>query len=316
MRSSDEKKSLMSYLPDLGSMLVAILVAMAMWYLVSVRDRLEAQVEINVDYYDIPANLVVTDGLVSKIQVRLKGPETLLRSIPRERLVQAINLSGIKKGVTVVPLASEGLGPAFRAFDVVDIQPPRIVVKADTLMERNVPLRTIVDLPLRGGALTVENVSVSPATSILRGPEEVISRITSLPLTIVLDPKAAGTTVEQNVTLDTPSLVTANPTTVRVRYTITSGRTIVSRRCPIVVIGDNSHQYNTSPREMNLMVEVPEALAKNTQYLKQLEITVLPPDMEIGESKKVRARLKLPDGMTVLNPTDEEITVTRVKKSN
>ncbi len=64
------------------------------------------------------------------------------------------------------------------------------------------------------------------------------------------------------------------------------------------------------------MVEVPEALAKNTQYLKQLEITVLPPDMEIGESKKVRARLKLPDGMTVLNPTDEEITVTRVKKSN
>ncbi len=85
MKSSDEKKSLMSYLPDLGSMLVAILVAMAMWYLVSVRDRLEAQVEINVDYYDIPANLVVTDGLVSKIQVRLKGPETLLRSIPRER---------------------------------------------------------------------------------------------------------------------------------------------------------------------------------------------------------------------------------------
>ncbi len=40
MKSSDEKKSLMSYLPDLGSMLVAILVAMAMWYLVSVRDRL------------------------------------------------------------------------------------------------------------------------------------------------------------------------------------------------------------------------------------------------------------------------------------
>ena len=54
---------------------------------------------------------------------------------------------------------------------------------------------------------------------------------------------------------------------------------------------------------MNLMVEVPEALAKNTQYLKQLEITVLPPDMEIGEQKRSGARLKLPDGMTVLNPT-------------
>lgn len=312
--TSSDKNFFMRHLPDMRSLLIAVFVASTMWYLVSVRDRLEAQVEVNVDYYNIPPNLVVTDGLISKIIVRLKGPETLLRSIPRERLVQAINLSIIKKGVTVVPIASEELGPAFRAFDIVDIQPPRIVVKADNLMERNVPLRTIVDSPLRGGALTAEIVNLSPATSVLRGPEEVISRITSLPLTIVPDPMAAGTTVEQSITLDTPSLVTANPPTVRVRYTITSGRTIVSRRCPIVIVGDNGNHYTASPKELSLMVEVPEALAKNTQYLKQLEISVLPPDMQIDESKKVKPRLKLPDGMTVLNPVDEDITVTRIKK--
>lgn len=111
----------------------------------------------------------------------------MLRSIPQQRLTQAVDLSDIKKGVTVVPLGGDNLGPTFRAFELVDIQPPRIVIKADTLMERSVPLRTIVDSPLRGGALTVENVSVSPATVVLRGPEDVVSDISSVPLTIMLD---------------------------------------------------------------------------------------------------------------------------------
>ncbi len=299
---------------QLLSMFVAVLAATAMWYIVSVRDRLEAQVEVNIDYYGIPPDLVVTDGLVSKIIVRLRGPETLLRSIPRERLNQAINLSTIKKGVTVVPIANDELGPNFRAFDVVDIQPPRIVVRADTLGERSVSLRTIVESPLRGGALTVENVSVSPATVTLRGPEEVISKISTLPLTIMLDSKAAGTRVEQNLTLDTPSLVTAQPPSVRVRYTITSGRTVVSRRCHILVPGDEARQFSIKPAEITVLVEVPEALAKSAGYLNQLEVSVTPPALEAGESRRVKPRFRLPEGMTLLNPSTEDVIVTREKK--
>ena len=70
--------------PHLFSMLLAVLVAVVMWYGVSVSDRLETQMEVNIDYYGIPPNLVVTDGLVSKITVRLRGPEALLRSIPQQ----------------------------------------------------------------------------------------------------------------------------------------------------------------------------------------------------------------------------------------
>lgn len=300
--------------PHLVSLLVAVLTAVGMWYVVSVRDRLEAQVEVNIDYYGIPPNLVVTDGLISKVLVRLRGPETLLRSIPQQKLTQAVDLSGIKKGVTIVPLSGENMGPAFRAFELVDVQPPRIVIKADTLMERSVPLRAIVDSPLRGGALTVENVSVSPATVVLRGPESVVSDISSLPLTIMLDPKAAGTTVHQTVTLDTPSLVTATPSSVRVQYTITSGRTVVSRRCKVELSVENRRFYDVEPEEINVLVEVPEALAKNARYLGELEVSVVPPALEPGQNAKVELRFRLPEGMTLLNPATEEVTVSRKKK--
>lgn len=300
--------------PHLVSLLVAVLTAVGMWYVVSVRDRLEAQVEVNIDYYGIPPNLVVTDGLISKVLVRLRGPETLLRSIPQQKLTQAVDLSGIKKGVTIVPLSGENMGPAFRAFELVDVQPPRIVIKADTLMERSVPLRAIVDSPLRGGALTVENVSVSPATVVLRGPESVVSDISSVPLTIMLDPKAAGTTVHQTVTLDTPSLVTATPSSVRVQYTITSGRTVVSRRCKVELSAENRRFYDVEPDEITVLVEVPEALAKNARYLAQLEVSVMPPALEPGQNAKVELRFRLPEGMTLLNPATEEVTVSRKKK--
>lgn len=296
------------------SMFVAIFAASAMWYIVSVRDRLEAQVEVNIDYYGIPPNLVITDGLVSKITARLRGPETLLRAIPRERLTEAIDLSSIKKGVTIVPLGRDELGPTLRAFELVDIQPPRIVVKADTLMERAVPVRPIVDSPLRGAALTVENLSVSPATVILRGPEEVISGISNVPLNIPIDPKEAGTTAQKTITLDTPSLVTSNPPSVRVRYTITSGRTVVSRRCQIRISGDMRHSYEVEPEDMTVLVEVPDALARSASYLGQIEASVAPPDLAMGESQKVRVRVKLPEGMTLLNPPGEEATITRIKK--
>jgi len=294
--------------------ILSIIAATAMWYLVSVRDRIEAQVEINIDYYGIPQNLIVTNGLVSKIVVRLRGPETLMRSVLRQNINEAIDLSYIKKGVTIVPLPASDISPTLRAFEVVDIQPPRIVVTADNLIERSVPIKTVIDSPLKGGALTVENISVSPATVILRGPEGSISKISNVPLTIHIDPKGAGATEEQTMALDTPSLITSSPSSVRVRYTITSGRTVVSRNCHIVVAEDSTHHYTLQPKDINTLVEVPEALAKASSYLDKLEARVVPPPLEPGESKKARVQFRLPDGMTLLNPASMEVTITRLKK--
>ena len=310
MKSSDIPRRA----PHLMSLLVAVLAAVSLWYVVSVRERLEAQLEVTLDYYGIPANLVITDGLINKAVVRLRGPETLLRSVTQSKLIQAVNLSHIKKGVTMVPLTAEHLGPGFRAFELIDVQPPRIAITADTLVERAVPVRLTVDSPLRNGALTVENARVDPATVTLRGPESVVEEISHVPVAIMADPTAAGSTVHQVITLDTPSLVTAIPPTVKVQYSITSGRTTVSQRCKVEISAENRRLYKVEPEELTVLVEVPDALVKNSRYLGQLEATVSPPDLDEGESRRVEVRFRLPEGMTLLNPGTEEVTVSRKKK--
>lgn len=300
-------------MPHLLSLIVAIITAVGMWYVVSVRDRLEAQLEVSIDYNGVPPNLVITDGLISKVHVRMRGPELLLRAISQQTLTQAINLSGIKKGTTVVPLSGEHMGPQLRAFELIDVQPPRIVVKADNLIERSVPVRAEIESPLRSGVLTVENVIVSPASVTLRGPESVLSDMSHVPLIITLDPNAAGTTVRQNLPLDTPSLVNAMPGSVEVQYTITSGRTVVTRQVRVEVEAQNAHNYAVEPETLELLVEVPEALAKNSSYLRKLGVIVVPPPMEVGQSRQVDPRIRLPEGMTLLNPSLNPVTISRKK---
>ena len=298
MSFSSRKKSI---LPHIISLLVSVVIATAMWYTVSVRDRIEAQFEVNINYVGIPKNLIVTDGLINKVTVRMRGPQTLLRGIANQRLNQKIDLSMIKKGVTIVPLNTEHMAAYYRAFEVLDVQPPRIVVNADVVVERSVPIQPIITSSLRSGALTVENVVVTPPQVILTGPESVLSEISSLRLPVIVDPKAAGMSVDQTLPLDSPGLVTVNPKSVRVSYTITSGRISFERKYRIQVTSEKPSDYVVEPREIQLKVEVPEALVKSSSYLSSLKVSAIPPvDIKPGVRTEVDLHYRIPDGMTLI----------------
>ncbi len=306
--SSKKKKNI---LPHVIAVLVSVLIATAMWYTVSVRDRIEAQFEVSIDYTGIPKNLIVTDGLINKVTVRMRGPQTLLRGVNNQRLNQQIDLSMIKKGVTIVPLSTERLAAYYRAFEVLDVQPPRIVVKADEVVERVIPVQPIITSPLRSGALTVEDVVVEPSVVTLTGPESVITEISTLRLPIMLDPKLAGTTVSQSLPLDTPGLVSVTPKNVQATYTITSRRSVIERAYRVEIIADKPALYRVTPREVKIKVEVPEALARSTSYLSSVQLSVIPPaTLEPGVPASVTLNCRLPDGMSVIErPEAVKITL-------
>lgn len=290
--------------------LVSIVIATAMWHTVSVRDRVESQYEVNVNFTGIPKNLIVTEGLINKVTIRISGPATLLQSLSGQHLSQQVDLSSIKKGVTIVPLAMDPLTGYYRAFELIDVQPPRLVVKADVAIERSVPVQPVITSPLRSGALTVEDVTVDPPLVSLWGPENVLSDITSLRLPITPDPKAAGTKVTQTMALDTPGLVSVTPSKVVVSYTITSRRTVVERRCRIHISSERADLYQIEPKDVQLSLEIPEALARSSSYLSGLKLDVLPPsDLDPGQSERVQIHYRVPDGMTIVSTRPETVLI-------
>ncbi len=293
------------------SIILSVCIATALWYMVSIRDRIEMQIDVNMDYIGIPKNLIVTDGLIRTITVRLRGPETLLRNITSRHLRHQTDLSHIKKGVTVVPITAEKLSGYNRAFDVLDVQPPRIIVKADHVLERTIPVQPEVISNLRKGAITVTNIKISPSTVTVRGPESLVGDLTSIRLPLVIDTRAKGTLTQPSLSLDAPGLVTITPNNVQATYTITSGRIIVDQKYPVIIASDTPENYKVDPAETVVKVEVPESMAKNKSYLGQFKISVIPPaDMTENVPQEVPVHLRIPDGMTVMEPHLEQVTVT------
>lgn len=294
-------------------LLMAFLAALAMWYMVTISDRLDAQVEVRLDYKSIPENLVVMDGLVNKVTVRIRGPQTLVRSINPQDMSQVINLSRLKKGSNVIPLVPEKLESNIRAFEVLEVVPPRLTIEVDALMERTLPIKPVLKSQLTNSVLTVDAITVTPPSITVRGPESLVGSMRNVNLTIPIDPTAAAGIHSQVFALDLPSLVTATPGAVKVQYTITSGRKEVLLQRDIVVDAADRRKYTVSPGSITLRVEVPEALSKNTAFLNKVRLTVTPPAMQTGSSELVTVYVETPDGMQLLDPVHSSVTVTRNK---
>lgn len=315
MNSSEPRQSRKT-VPNFLILCLAVGSAIAMWYTVTMHERQETQVEVPLNYYGIPHDLMVTEGLAGKLTVRVRGPAKLLRAMEKQNLTRTIDLSGIKQGENIVPLGNVELGPETRTFEIVDIQPPRITVHADKIMEKSVKVVVRLANPVRGGAISYEKAVADPATVVLKGPESRISKISSIPLYVPIDPEKEGPRVEKTITLDTDSFITSSPPAVKVSYTITSGRAVQQRRYPIQILDNGSHKFEVNPKNVSLMVEVPDNLARDASYLSSLKVTVVPPPLKEGESVETPLRFEPPEGMTVLKGRDADIkvTLTRIKK--
>ena len=77
---------------------------------------------------------------------------------------------------------------------------------------------------------------------------------------------------------------------------------------------DTDHLYTVTPSEVNVMIEVPDALSKNSKYLNGLELEVVPPPMKDGESKSVRIKMRVPEGMSVLSHQQMEVVLSKKEK--
>ena len=296
------------------ALLLAFCLAVGVWYVVTVHDQLEAQLEIRLDYKGVPDNLIIMDGMIPKMTVRLRGPATLMRAILPRDLEQVVNLSQLQKGRNIISLRPTTFAPSVRAFEIKEITPPRLVLLVEARISRTVPVKPVFSTARGEHALKVLDVIATPATVQVRGPE---SQVNALHEVEVLVPLSLATPAGQYNflgPLDVPRLVTVTPGAARVEYTVVSDRVMVPLSVPVVVNVQDKRPYTAEPRTVMLKVEMPEALAKNPAYIGRARILATPPPLEPGARAKAELQPDLPEGMTLLEPLYTEIVVSRGKK--
>jgi hypothetical protein len=301
---------------DPVSLLVALVVATGMWYAVTRMDSIEAEVEIGLDYVGTPPNFVVTEGLVGRAKVRLRGSSTMLRSVLSQNLSVPVSLADIRKGETLIPLEDKVAGPWFKHLAVVEIQPAKIEVRADMIAERTLPLRQqfVLEMP---GAMKVEIVAIEPSEVTVRGPEKEVSRLSHVRVSVPVDLTMAGRVTLPKLLPTLPPFVTSTPSTVSATFTVDSPRTQATLRRRVNLQVEDRRGYTVEPAEIEVDVEVPTALAKRESYISRFQIRATPPPaMTPGVGVEVPVALVLPEGMVELRKSAYSVTVTKKETSS
>lgn len=289
---------------------LSFILAVGLWYVVTVRERQEVRIEVALHYRSLPENLAPVERPQNNFSVVLRGPKELIRSLNTKTLTTSVDLSSLRKGSNVIPLSAPAELLNSRAIDVLGLFPGQLVIEAESVLERTVPLQPKFAAPALAQALKAEKLRVEPAEVVIRGPESVIRRIAALPLEVPLDPAAAIGEHGFSSPVVVPARVICMTGTVRARYTVAGRRVVVEMERAPVINQRNAPNCRMHPPKVLLRVEMPEGFTENRNYLDKIRVLVGVQHLAAGASAGVRPSVELPEGSRLLGITPAELTVT------
>jgi len=298
---------------NLQILLLSLVLACGLWYAVTVRDRLEVQAEVTLNYRSMPEQLMVRDGMLKSFTVHVRGPKELIKSLNTRMLTYLVDLSHLRRGTNVIALSAPFVMAESRALEVLALEPNQLVLEAVGMMESVVPLEPRFNSPTLAQALKAEELRVSPASVSVRGPEDVIKKMNSLPLDVPLEQAATGN-YRLSLPVTTPQQVTAVPGTVVVQYSVAGKRTLVDfERAPLLDV-KNSQAYQITPPVVTLKVELPESLRDSKSYIEEIRVNISVKDLPPSGSGEVRPSVALPEGARLVGISPARLNVTKSGK--
>ncbi|AGW12228.1 CdaR family protein [Megalodesulfovibrio gigas] len=286
-------------------LLLSIVLSVVAWFFVSGRARVDAQLDLPVQFAGVPENLIIRGGLPNKISVRVRGPQGLLKSLDAKMPPVSINLASLKAGANVVELRQDAI-PLSRNFEIVDIQPQRLTILADRFAVRTVNVIPRWDALLEKD-WELRTALVQPELTELRGPEQVLQGIESVETQTVAVNGTRPGLVEETVALDLPEELTADPSAVLVRLLFAERRATLQFSAPVSITNTSPLQATVKPQRVLLTVEAPVSMVRDKDWLKAIIAQVqVGRDAQPG-SHSLAYRLNLPAEVRVLDTQPEAV---------
>jgi len=193
---------------------IALALAILTWYLLTGREKVEAWVDMNVEMTNAPQDLTIRKGLVSRIEVRVRGPKGLVRSLDRRKWTYSLDVSRLKVGENLVDIERERI-PLSMAYEVVEVKPSRLILTVDRLATKQVPVVAEWRGALRPDYRLLE-IKTQPAMVEVRGAERQVRQMTQTRVAVQLDFDDPPASWSDDVPIKLSDGVEANPGQVKV----------------------------------------------------------------------------------------------------
>ncbi|MBN2141562.1 MAG: YbbR-like domain-containing protein [Desulfovibrionaceae bacterium] len=289
--------------------LLAVILAVFSWYLVSGREKVEAWVPMSVEMTSPREGLIVRDGMLTKIEVRVRGPKGLVRDLDKKKLTYPLDVSEIQVGENVLEI-QRGRMPISMAFEVMEIKPNRVVLNVDQLIIKKVP----VEASFKGRVdpdFDLVETRVSPGEVELKGPKTAFKGLDRLKVQVQADFPDKPQAHSAEVSLDVPDGVECIPPQVKVELVFAPKTKEVWLKVPLKLKIDGGWKAGLGQDSVRLLVKGPLALFRDSEFRKDIYALVrVEADDEPGKFE-MEYEVELPEGCVVVrrNPVTVEVSI-------
>jgi len=284
---------------DIG---IALALAILTWYLLTGREKVEAWVDMSVEMTNAPEGLIIRKGLISKIEVRVRGPKGLVRSLDRRKWTYSLDVSRLKVGENLVDIDRERI-PLSMAYEVVEVKPSRLILSVDRLARKELPV--VAEwrgaLPKDHRLLEIKTV---PEVVEVRGAERQVRQITQVRVLLQNDFDEPPALWTEDVPIKLAEGLEANPG--QVKMTLRFGPEVKAAwlRVPVRLGTTLGTTAQVSARHVRVQVEAPLALLRVAEAggdIPGLAAMVKVPDGLKPGRHALRYELVVPEGVRVLS---------------
>ena len=200
--------------------LIALGLATALWAQVARTPASETVVSVPLEYQNIPPKTEVYGDKTNLVEVRLRGPSSLLRSVSGQDVSLVIDVRSLTMGQEKILRLTPDLVHAPFGVEVVRVNPAFVHLTVEPTVRKTVhALPNLMGLPKAG--FEVESTTITPETVDIEGPESHVRAVNSISTTPVnLTEKSAAFTETVDLDIQDPVVRIPEATSVRVEIKI------------------------------------------------------------------------------------------------
>jgi len=209
---------------NLGLKIISLLIAAGLWLAVSSEPPSEVAFNVAIVFQNMPEDIEISSESVPSAQVRVRGPERLVRRLQASDIHEEIDLTGIKPGERTFDLNKSQVSLPDK-LEAVQIVPSQIHLIFDKRVTRIVPVRPRVTGTFVSG-YSIAQIKSDPENVEIIGPKKSIDGVESA-ITDPIDVSGltGSTSYSRHAYVSDPLIQVADRNPVRI--------TIIMERAPL-----------------------------------------------------------------------------------
>ena len=209
---------------NFGLKILSLAVALLLWWTVAREPESQLVLRVPIEFYHVPQDLVFNSEVVPQAQIRVRGPQRVLRQMEQSDIHPSVDLAGATPGERTYNMTANMIRVPNGA-EIEQIVPSQLRLNFDRPLQREVPVKARVTGTFAPGFHIVALV-VQPDVVHIAGPAHRVDQIES----VITDPVDAtgvigSATFTSNAYTTDPLVRISNPQPIRI--------TVVTEKNPL-----------------------------------------------------------------------------------